>query len=338
MPAMRFRQAIGAALEDEMTDDDRVMVFGEDVAAAGGPFKTSEGLLDTFGPLRVRDTPISEMGFVGAAVGAAIAGMRPVVEIMFMEFLGVALDQLVTEAAKLRYLSHGQVSVPLVVRATTGSGNGFGSQHSQTLENWVTATPGLVVATASTPQNAYGLLRSGIRCEDPVILLEPRYLHPDRGEVVRGEAGIVPLGTARIARAGARATIVAMGSTVRESLVAVETTGLDVEVIDLQTLVPWDRETVLDSVRRTGRLVVVEEAPESGGWGSEIIAATTRELFRELHAAPFRITAPNVPVPYTATLEARYLPRAEEIARQLSEYLETEKPPSPWWVREGFLS
>lgn len=338
MPAMRFRQAVVAALEDEMTADERVMVFGEDVAVAGGPFKTSEGLLDTFGPLRVRDTPISEMGFVGAAVGAAIAGMRPVAEIMFMEFLGVALDQLVTEAAKMRYLSHGHVSVPLVVRATTGSGNGFGSQHSQTLENWVSSTPGLVVATASTPQNAYGLLRSAIRCDDPVILLEPRYLHADRGEVVRGEAGIVPLGVARIVRPGARATVVAMGSTVHQATTAAAQAELDVEVVDLQTLVPWDRTTVLDSVRRTGRLVVVEEAPESGGWGSEIVAAVTRELFDELHAAPFRITAPDVPVPYTATLEARYLPRADEIARQLSEYFETDTPPSSWWIREGFLS
>ncbi|HTN58009.1 MAG TPA: transketolase C-terminal domain-containing protein, partial [Protaetiibacter sp.] len=169
-------------------------------------------------------------------------------------------------------------------------------------------------------------------------LLEPRYLHADRGEVVRGEAGIVPLGVARIVRPGARATVVAMGSTVHQATTAAAQAELDVEVVDLQTLVPWDRTTVLDSVRRTGRLVVVEEAPESGGWGSEIVAAVTRELFDELHAAPFRITAPDVPVPYTATLEARYLPRADEIARQLSEYFETDTPPSSWWIREGFLS
>lgn len=336
MSQLRFRQAIVAALEDEMTADASVIVFGEDVAVAGGPFKTSEGLLDKFGPLRVRDTPISEMGFIGAAVGAAIAGMRPVAEIMFMEFLGVALDQLVTEAAKMRYLSNGQVSVPLVVRATIGSGNGFGSQHSQSLENWVTATPGLVVATASTPQNAYGLLRSAIRSDNPVILLEPRYLHPVRAEVVRGEAGIVPLGQARIVRPGTVATVVTMGSTVSETLKAAEGSGLDIEVIDLQTLAPWDRTTVLESVARTHRLVVVEEAPESGGWGSEIVAAVTQQQFGSLESAPFRITAPNVPVPYAASLETRYLPRAEEIASQLTEYLATGIPPRPWWVREGF--
>lgn len=337
MTAMRFRQAIVAALEDEMAADDSVLVLGEDVAVAGGPFKTSEGLLDRFGPLRVRDTPISEMGFVGAAVGAALVGMRPVVEIMFMEFLGVALDQLVTEGAKMRYLSHGTLSVPLVVRATTGSGNGFGSQHSQTLENWVTATPGLVVATASTPQNAYGLLRAAIRCDDPVILLEPRYLHPVRGEVVRGEAGIVPLGRAEIARPGSALTLVTMGSTRTESLRAVEQSGVDAEVIDLLTLAPWDRETVLASVARTGRLVVVEEAPESGGWGSEIVAAAVRAHFPALTAPPFRITAPDVPVPYAPSLEERYMPRADEIATQLREYQETGVPPRPWWIREGYV-
>ena len=336
MTAMRFRQAIVAALEDEMRADNSVIVFGEDVAVAGGPFKTSEGLLAEFGPLRVRDTPISEMGFIGAAVGSAIAGMRPVAEIMFMEFLGVALDQLVTEAAKMRYLSNGTVSVPLVVRATIGSGSGFGSQHSQSLENWVTSTPGLVVATASTPQNAYGLLRSAIRSNDPVILLEPRYLHPVRGSVVRGEEGIVPLGRAHIARPGSLATVVTMGSTVTEAIRAADQASLQIEVIDLQTLAPWDRETVFASVARTRRLVVVEEAPESGGWGSEIVAAVTRELFSSLDAAPFRITAPDVPVPYAASLEERFLPRSPEIALQLAEYLKTGVPPQQWWVREGF--
>ena len=335
---LRLRQAIAAALADEMAADGRVIVFGEDIAAAGGPFKTSEGLIDVFGVARVRDTPISEMGFLGAGVGAAIAGLRPVVEIMFMEFLGVALDQLVTEAAKLRYLSNGQVTVPLTVRATTGSGAGFGSQHSQTLENWVTATPGLLVATVSTPQNAYGLLRAAIRHEDPVIILEPRVLHPLRGPVVRGEAGIVPLGRACVVRPGTEVTVVTMGSTVAEAVSAAETSGIDAEVIDLQTLVPWDRETVLGSVGRTGRLVVAEEAPESGGWGAEIVATVTRELFGSLAAPPFRITTPDVPVPYAKELERRFLPRADEIARLLTEYRETGAPPAPWWVREGYRS
>lgn len=332
---MRLRQAIVAALQDEMRSDPSVMIMGEDVAVAGGPFKTSEGLLEEFGPNRVRDTPISEMAFTGAGVGAAIAGLKPVVEIMFMEFLGVALDQLVTGAAKMRYLSKGQVSVPMVVRASVGSGSGFGSQHSQTLENWVTATPGLTVATVSTPQTAYGIMRAAVRDPGPTIVLEPRSLYAVRGPVERGEGSILELGKAFVVRPGSAVTIVAMGQTVTTSLAAVKQSEVDAEVIDLLTLAPWDRRTVLESVARTKRLVVVEEAPESGGWGSEIVAAVTRELFSELAAAPFRITAPNVPVPYNRELEARFLPQAEEIARQLTHYLATDSVPAPWWVVEG---
>lgn len=332
---MRLRQAIVAALEDEMDADPSVMLMGEDIAAAGGPFKTSEGLLDKFGPNRVRDTPISEMAFTGAGVGAAIAGLRPVVEIMFMEFLGVALDQLVTGAAKMHYLSNGALSVPLTVRASIGSGTGFGSQHSQTLENWVTATPGLTVVTMSTPQNAYGILRAAIQAPGPTMVLEPRNLYAVRGEVQRGAAGMVQLGRAEIVRPGNDVTIVTMGQMRSVVLEAIEESGTDAEVIDLLTLAPWDRETVLASVAKTHRLVVVEEAPESGGWGSEIVAAVTRELFSTLSAAPFRITTPNIPVPYNKTLEGWYLPRSEDIARQLSQYQSTGSAPTPWWALEG---
>lgn len=333
---MRFRQAIVAALEDEMDADPSVMIMGEDIAVAGGPFKTSEGLLDKFGPNRVRDTPISEMAFTGAGVGAAIAGLRPVVEIMFMEFLGVALDQLVTGAAKMHYLSNGEISVPLTVRASIGSGTGFGSQHSQTLENWVTATPGLTVVTMSTPQNAYGILRAAIQSPGPTMVLEPRNLYAVRGDVQRGPAGLVTLGKAEVVRAGNDLTIVTMGQTRTAVLAAITESGIDAEVIDLITLAPWDRQTVLDSVAKTHRLVVVEEAPESGGWGSEIVAAVTRELFSSLSAAPFRITTPNVPVPYSKRLEGLYFPQPAEISRQLAEYQATGTVPTPWWVLEGF--
>ena len=335
MARMRVRQAIAAALADAMREDSSVLLFGEDVAAAEGPFKTSEGLLAEFGPLRVRDTPISEMGFVGAAVGAAAVGMRPVVEIMFVEFLGVALDQLVTEAAKFRYLSNGRVSVPLVVRASTGSGLGFGTQHSQTLENWLTATPGLKVAVPSDAQTAYGLLRAAIRDPDPVAILEPRVLYAERSECVTGDEGIVPLGTARVVREGDAVTVVGLGQTVRAAVSAGERLGTGVEVIDLSTLVPWDRATVLASVAKTSRLVVVEEAPASGGWGSEIVAAVTSAAFRALQAPPFRITAPDVPVPYNKGLEARFSPSADEIAHQLKAYLDSGDVPDPWWRREG---
>jgi len=335
MAKMRFRQAVAAALADEMRDDRSVLVFGEDVAVAGGPFKTSEGLLEEFGPLRVRDTPISEMGFTGAAVGAAAMGMRPVVEIMFIEFLGVALDQLVTEGAKFRYLSHGQVSVPMTLRASVGSGLGFGCQHSQTLENWVSATPGLKVAVPSDPQTAYGLLRAAIRDPDPTVILEPRALYAERGEVIVGEDGVIALGQARVARSGSLATVVTLGQTTGIVLKAAEAADLDIEVVDLLTISPWDRETVLTSVRRTGRLVVVEEAPESGGWGSEIVSTVTSAAFANLTAAPFRITAPNVPVPYAKDLEARYMPSIGEVVHQLTSYLSTGEIPQPWWVREG---
>ncbi|MBX3098103.1 MAG: alpha-ketoacid dehydrogenase subunit beta [Salinibacterium sp.] len=335
MTQMRFRQAIVAALEDEMEADPSVMVMGEDIAVAGGPFKTSEGLLDKFGPNRVRDTPISEMAFTGAGVGAAIAGLRPVIEIMFMEFLGVALDQLVTGAAKMHYLSKGALSVPLTVRASVGSGTGFGSQHSQTLENWVTATPGLTVVTMSTPQNAYGILRAAIQSPGPTMVLEPRNLYAVRGEVQRGAAGLVQLGRAEVVRPGTAVTIVTMGQMRTAVVESVEASGIDAEIIDLITLAPWDRATVLESVAKTHRLVVVEEAPESGGWGSEIVAAVTRELFSSLSAAPFRITTPNVPVPYSKALESRYLPQPDEIARQLTQYQSTGTVPAPWWVLEG---
>lgn len=332
MARMRFRQAVAAALADEMRQDDSVMVFGEDVAVAGGPFKTSEGLLVEFGPLRVRDTPISEMGFTGAAVGAAAMGMRPVVETMFMEFLGVALDQVVTEAAKFRYLSRGQVQVPLTVRASVGAGLGFGAQHSQTLENWLAATPGLKVVIPSDPQTAYGLLRAAIRDPDPTVVLEPRALYAERGEVVTGESGVLRIGVARVVRSGSQATVVTLGQTTGVALRAAEASDLDIEIVDLLTLFPWDRETVVESVRRTGRLVVVEEAPESGGWGNEIVSMVTSRAFHELKAPPFRICAPNTPVPYARRLEELFVPTADQVSRQVREFIATGEVPTPWWI------
>jgi pyruvate/2-oxoglutarate/acetoin dehydrogenase E1 component len=333
MSTMRVRQAIVSALADEMRADPAVMLFGEDVAEAEGPFKTSEGLLSEFGPLRVRDTPISEMGFTGAAVGAAILGMKPVVEIMFVEFLGVALDQLVTEAAKMRYLSNGTLSVPMVVRASCGSGLGFGSQHSQTLENWFAATPGLKVISLSDSQSAYSLMRAAIQDPDPVMVLEPRILYAERGEVDRSIT--LEIGKARVLRQGSEFTIIALGQMVNVARQAIEQSGVDAELIDLSTVVPWDRKTVLDSIRKTGRLVVVEEAPESGGWGSEIVATATSQLFTHLKAAPYRITTPDTPVPYSGILESRYVPTAQDVARQLKESLVSNQTPKTWWELEG---
>lgn len=336
MTVMRFRQAVVAALADELRSDASVVFFGEDVAEAEGPFKTSEGLLNEFGALRVRDTPISEMAFTGAAVGAAIMGLKPVIEIMFMEFLGVALDQLVTEAAKMRYLSSGTISVPMVVRASVGSGLGFGSQHSQTLENWVSATPGLKVVCPSDAQSAYSLLRAAIQDPDPVIVLEPRILYAVRGEVDTTQ--IATLGKARVLCSGSDVTVVALGQMVNVAAAAIRASGVDAELIDLMTIVPWDRETVLESVKKTRRLVVVEESPLSGGWGSEIVATVTAELFGSLKSAPFRITTPDVPVPFNGILEARFAPSEEDIVRQLKHAITHTESPKPWWILEGLHS
>jgi pyruvate dehydrogenase E1 component beta subunit len=328
-----MRQSIARALNDEMDADPTVIVMGEDVAVAEGPFKTSEGLLERFGPLRVRDTPISEMGFCGAAVGAAATGLRPVVEIMFVEFLGVALDMVVTEAAKFRYLSGGAYPAPLVVRASVGAGLGFGTQHSQTLETWMYATPGLKVAVPSGAANAYGLLRSAIRDDDPVVVLEPRILYGERQEV---DFRPVPLGVADVVRAGSDVTIVALGQTVGTALAAAADAPWSAEVIDLQTLVPWDRERVCESVRRTGRLVTVEESPYSGGWGTEIASHVGAECFGDLKGPVVRFTCPDVPVPYPAHLERAFLPSAADVAAGIGELIETDRRPAPWWERPGW--
>jgi acetoin:2,6-dichlorophenolindophenol oxidoreductase subunit beta len=332
---MLVRRAVLQALHDELESDPDVIVMGEDIAAAGGAFKCTEGLLETFGPRRVIDTPISEMGFLGAAVGAAATGLKPVVEMMFIEFIGVALDQLTTEATRLRYLSRGDVTVPLVVRASAGAGLGFGCQHSQMLDYWFRGVGGLKVCVVSNAQNAYGLLRAAIRDPDPVVVLEPRVLYGERQQLVVGEAGIVPLGQCRVAAPGDDVTVVAAGAMVRVAEEAASLlTGTSCEVIDLQTLVPWDKQTIVDSVARTGRLVVVEEGPWTGGWSNDVAAYVSGELFGSLRTPVLRITCPDVPVPHSAELERRYLPSAEYVAEQTTRLIETGRQPSPWWARE----
>lgn len=328
---MRMNQAITLAIAEEMERDPRVVVFGEDVAVAEGPFKTSEGLLAKFGPDRVRDTPISETGFLGAAVGAAMTGLRPVAEIMFIEFLGVALDQVVTEAALMHYLSAGRFKVPMVMRASVGSGLGFGCQHSQTLERWLLGTPGLKLAVASGARTAYGLTRAAIRDDNPVVILEPRSLYGEREDVQPGEASIIELGTAETLREGTDVTMVTLGQTVRIALQAAETAPWSAQVIDLRSLMPWDKEAVLDSVRRTGHLVVVEENQYTGGWGTEIAAHVVAQAFSDLKAPVLRITAPDVPVPFGQELERRYLPSADYVTQQVSTLLATNQTPVPWW-------
>ena len=233
----------------------------------------------------------------------------------------------------MRYLSNGKLSVPMVVRASCGSGLGFGSQHSQTLENWFTATPGLKLVMISDAQAAYSLTRAAIQDPDPVVILEPRILYAKRSEVDKNLT--MEIGKARIMREGSAITVVTSGQLVDVCKGAIEESGVDGELIDLATIIPWDRERVFESVQKTGRLVVVEEAPFSGGWGNEIVAATTSRLFGELKAAPFRITSPDIPVPYSGPLETRYIPTKDDVARQLREVLATGKTPKTWWELEG---
>jgi pyruvate/2-oxoglutarate/acetoin dehydrogenase E1 component len=328
---MRMRQAIARAIADEMREDPTVILMGEDIAEAEGPFKTSEGLLAEFGPLRVRDTPISEMGFCGAALGAAATGLRPIVEIMFVEFIGVALDMVTTEAAKFRYLSGGQYTAPLVIRASTGAGLGFGAQHSQTLEPWFMASPGLKVVVPSGARTAYGLMRAAIRDADPVVVLESRTLYAEREETVVGEEGIVPLGVAEVLRQGDQVTVVSMGQMVGRALAACELADISADVIDLRTLIPWDRACVERSVARTGRLVIVEESPYTGGWGTDVAAHVASRCFDDLTAPVVRVTCPDVPVPYPAHLEQAYLPSVEGIADALRQVVEDGTRPTAWW-------
>jgi acetoin:2,6-dichlorophenolindophenol oxidoreductase subunit beta len=326
-----IRQAVLRALDDAMADDPSVILMGEDIAAAGGPFKVTEGLLASHGPERVIDTPISEMAFMGAAVGAAVCGMKPVVEMMFIEFIGVALDQLTTQAATMRYLSRGRLTTPLVVRASAGAGQGFGCQHSQMLDHWFRGTPGLKVAVTSNARTTYGLLRSAIEDPDPVVVLEPRVLYAEREEYEFDRNYRIPLGQAEIVRKGKDATIVTCGAMVRVALAAAESSDADIEVIDLLTLWPWDRKTVAESVSRTGRLVTLEEAPAGSGWGGDVVSSIAIEAFGKLKAPPHRITLPDAPVPYNGALEARYLPSPSYVAEQVAALVSTNKSPSPWW-------
>ena len=325
------RQAVLAALDDAMAEDPRVIVMGEDIAAAGGPFKVTEGLLAKHGPDRVIDTPISEMAFLGAAVGAAVCGMRPVVEMMFIEFIGVALDELTTQAATMRFLSRGKLTVPMVVRASAGAGQGFGCQHSQMLDHWFRGTPGLKLCVTSNARTTYGLLRAAIDDPDPVVVLEPRVLYSEREEYEFDKGFRIPLGTAEIVRPGTDATIVTCGAMVRVALEAANKSNANIEVIDLLSLWPWDRRTVNESVSRTGRLVTVEESTLGSGWGGTIASAITTDNFGALKAAPHRITLPDAPVPYAGALEARFLPSADYVVAQVEELVRTNKTPAPWW-------
>ena len=306
MAQLTYRQAIAAALAQEMARDDRVVVLGEDVAS-GGVFKTTAGLHERFGPERVWNTPISEQAIAGAAMGAAMGGLRPVAEIMFADFYATCWDQVANEIAKVRYMTGGQVRMPLVLRGANGSGGlGFGSQHGQSLENWAMCVPGLKIVSPAGPAEAFGLLAAAIRDEDPVLVFEHKALYGRKEEVPGGEH-VLPVGQARTVRAGRDVTLVGLSITVGICLAAADqlaADGVAAEVIDLRTLVPLDAAAVLASVCRTGRLVIVEENPGQLGWGAAIAAIAAEEAFGDLAAPVTRVSGGNVPLPVAASLEA----------------------------------
>ncbi|MBI4538633.1 MAG: alpha-ketoacid dehydrogenase subunit beta [Gemmatimonadetes bacterium] len=316
MARLKYWQAIQLALREELERDPAVCILGEDVGAAGGPFGATSGLQQTFGARRVRDTPVCEEGIVGLALGAALSGLRPVVEIMFMDFLGLALDQIANHAAKMRQMSGGRRGVPMVVRTICGAGRQTGPQHGQSLEAWLSHVPGLKVVWGSNPADTRGLLKAAVRDPDPVVVIESLSLWGQAGEVPDGD-GMVPIGRASIARPGRDLTIVAWGGAVGRSLAAAHALsqdGIEAEVVDLRTLSPIDEKTVLDSLERTGRLVVVHDAVAPCGIGAEISALAAGAGFSHLRAPVARVTAPFTPVPFAPDLERLYFPQPERIA------------------------
>ncbi len=315
MAELTYRDAIARGIAQEMRRDHNVVFLGEDVAAAGGVFKTTVGLLDEFGPLRVRDTPISEQAILGAAMGAAMTGLRPIAEIMFSDFFAVCWDIVANEIAKSRYMTNGQVSFPLVIRSGNGGGLRFGAQHSQSVENWAMMIPGLKVVVPATPLDVIGLLAAAIRDPDPVIFLEAKALYSTKGEVPDGEI-VDELGTAKVVREGSDATIVALGTMVARALESanqLSEAGVECTVLDLRSLVPLDTQTLLAEVSKTGRMFTVEENPRLCGWGGELVSIVTEEVFFDLDGPPVRITTPHIPLPAADALEDMAIPSVERI-------------------------
>ena len=316
MATIPFRTAIRDALDEELAHDERVILFGEDIAVAGGVFATTPGLYDKYGPERVFDTPISELALAGAAFGSAVTGLRPVVEIMFGDFLTLAMDSLVNQSTKYWFLTQEQVSVPLVMRSVVGAGGRFGAIHSQMPVSWFMGVPGLKIVAASTPADAKALLKAAIRDDNPVLFFEHKRLYTLEGQV-NGDVG--RLGEAKVVRQGTDVTLVAAMKSVHDGLEAAEALEQDrisVEVIDLRTLRPFDAETVLASVRKTNRIVVVEEGPLTGGWAGEVLATVTEQALGHLDDA-WRLATPNTPIPYSPPLEDAFLPGPERIAEEI---------------------
>jgi acetoin:2,6-dichlorophenolindophenol oxidoreductase subunit beta len=318
-----LRTAVRDTIAAEMRRDDRVVLFGEDVAAAGGVFRATPGLVEEFGDERVFDTPISELALAGAAFGSAVCGLRPIVEIMFGDFMALAMDSLVNQAAKYWYISAGQAPVPLVIRSAVGGGGRFGAIHSQTPATWLLGVTGLKIVAPAFPDDARGLIEAAVRDPNPVVVLEHKRLYPVTGEV---GADPVAIGSARVVRPGTDLTVVSAMRGVHEALAAAETLageGIDAEVIDLRSLRPLDLDTVLASVRRTTRLLAVEEGPRLGGWASGLVGAVAEDALGDIDDV-WTLTTPDTPIPYSPPLEDAHLPDAAAIARSVRDRLSAE--------------
>lgn len=320
MAQLSYREAVAAGIAQEMRRDKNVVFIGEDVAAAGGVFKTTEGLQAEFGALRVRDTPIAEQAILGAVMGAAMTGLRPIAEVMFSDFFAVCWDIVVNQIAKTRYMSNGQCSFPLVIRCANGGGVRFGAQHSQSVENWAMAIPGLKVVAPSNAADVKGLLAAAIRDPDPVLFFEQKSLYGNKCDVPDGEH-VVPLGKASVLREGNDVTIVALAAMVPKAMKAAETLQNDhnvsATVIDVRSLVPLDTTTIFESVSSTGRLVTVEENPRLCGWGAEVSSLVAEELFWDLEGPIVRVTTPHIPLPSADALEDAVIPSAERIVENV---------------------
>ncbi len=315
MPILTYREALNQAMREEMHRDETIVLMGEEVGYYNGAYKVSKGLLDEFGPKRVLDTPITELGFTGLGVGAAMAGVRPIVEMMTFNFSMLAIDQIVNSAAKMLYMSGGQFPIPIVVRGPGGAGHQLGAQHSQSLESWYCHVPGLKVVMPATPADAKGLLKTSIRDDNPVVFIESEVLYGTKGEVPEGEH-LIPLGVADIKRAGRDVTLVAHSKMVFVALDAaadLANEGIEAEVVDPRTLRPLDTEAILNSVRKTNRVVVVEEGWEYCGVGAQFVDVVQREAFDYLDAPVLRVTGADVPMPYAKNLEHAALPDKEKV-------------------------
>ena len=323
MAELSYRDAVARAIAQEMARDESVVFLGEDIGSAGGVFKATEGLLEKFGPRRVRDTPISEQAILGAAMGAAMTGLRPIAEIMFSDFFAVCWDIVANEIAKSRYMTDGQVSFPMVIRSGNGGGLRFGAQHSQSVENWAMMIPGLKVVAPSSPSDVIGLFAAAVRDPDPVMFFEHKGLYSSKGEVPDGEI-VDTLGTAKVLREGGDATVLALAAMVPRALAAAEqlaAAGIEVTVIDVRSLVPLDTQTILAEFTKTGRLFTVEENPRLCGWGAEIVSIVSEEGFWAMDGPIVRITTPHIPLPSADALEDMAIPSVERIVETIDKAL-----------------